>query len=50
MAVIAVIGVNPRMDTTITAVMSTMQTVEYNIKYNTITDHYPPEADRPLLW
>jgi hypothetical protein len=27
------------------AVTSTIQTVEYHVKYNTTTDPYPPEAD-----
>jgi hypothetical protein len=33
------------MVTTIAAVTSTMQIVEYHVKYNTTTDQNPPEAD-----
>ncbi len=33
------------MVTTATAVTSTMQTMEYDVNYNTTTEHNPPEAD-----
>jgi hypothetical protein len=33
------------MVTTAAAVTSTMQVVEYHVKYNTTTDQNPPEAD-----
>ncbi len=33
------------MDTTTAAVTSTMQIVEYHVKYNTTTDQNPPEGD-----
>jgi hypothetical protein len=34
------------MVTTTTTVTSTMQIVEYHVKYNTTTDQNPPEADQ----
>ncbi len=38
-------GSNQEMDTTTATVASTMQIVEYNVKYSTTTVQNPPEAD-----